>query len=392
MNSPIFLFLNRALSGELDPTPSDPSSQQANYNAHTGRITLYSIEASVLIFEFFSSTWLCLRFTRAIRDMPRSIFTQSKSAGARAKGALCSLGFFHLLYAFVTIAVSIAAEVALWAYNVHVSYLVYCTNGLVVFAAVFVQWMASQHYQFLLASTIMNAVTASIGFFIMAPAMRDLYTLVAGYRSTYEGAQIHSAASGSSEILEAEMKAKPIQEWIIGMNALIVLLALAEYVVSVLSGMVCSYLLHHAYEPKNGSSSTLRFPTLPTQLPRYWSDGASGALYGRAYSVSSSVNPGADHFVHPAAKIPSANDRGFVSSNEEFPFYGKRSMHSLNRVVYPTTTTNGIYQRTNAISSQGHYGSLPSLHYAGGMDSRGRENFGSLTVEKGGYQNRYAYY
>lgn len=219
--------------GELDPIESDPSKQRSNYDAHFGRITLYSIEAGVLVLEFFTASWTAVKVTQAIKSMPRPSFSGDN---APLKGPLCSLGFFHLLYAFVTIAVSVAAEVALWGYNVHVSYLVYLTNGVVVFAAVFVQWMASQQPQFLLSSAVLNAVTASISFFVISPAVRDLYTLVANYKSVYEGKANAVRDGAVNELLDAERKGKPIQEWIIGLNALVLLLAIVEYVVSVVSG------------------------------------------------------------------------------------------------------------------------------------------------------------
>lgn len=307
--------------------------------------------------------------------MPRSIFTKSKGAVAKSKGALCSLGFFHLVYAFVTIAVSIAAEVALWAYNVHVPFLVYSTNGVVVFAAVFVQWLSSQHCQFLTASAVMNAVTASISFFVMAPATRDLYNLVASYRSVYEGGHQQMAAN---EILDAELKAKPIQEWIIGMNALIVLLSITEYVVSVISGMISSYLLHHTYEARNGSGSDLRFPTLTTRVPLQWSNGG----HRRSSSVSSSLAAGIDLYANQTKPFGMIS-KELANGIDEYKIYSQQPMRSLNRVNYPA---NGVQ---NANLNSGNYGSLSNQQYIPRVSTRNR-NYEIPSGEEYG-ESRYAY-
>lgn len=179
------------------------------------------------------------------------------------RGPLCSLGFFHLIYAFVTIAVSIAAEVAIWKFHVPVQPTVFVTNGVIVFVNVVVQWSAGRRPQFLLPSAVLNIICAGIAFFVIAPYTTYLYNQVAAYRTADEMHQFEDSS------VETQQK-KIVQEWIIGLTSVILCLAITEYAVAILSGMICSYILHHQQQSE---VSDLRFSTLKSQahtLPRYY--------------------------------------------------------------------------------------------------------------------------
>lgn len=234
-------------------------SNNANYDTHVGRIVLYSIQAGVLICEFFTASYTAYTFSYAIKSFRANIVKVTA-----LRGPLCSLGFFHLIYAFVTISVSIAAEIAIWKFHVPVQPTVFVTNGVIIFVNVLVQWSAGRRPQFLLPSAILNIICAGVAFFVIAPYTTYLYNQVAAYRTADELHQFDDAS------MEAQQK-KIVQEWIIGLTAVILCLAIAEYAVSVVSGMICSYILHHQQQ---SDISDLRFSTLKSQahtLPRYYS-------------------------------------------------------------------------------------------------------------------------
>lgn len=217
---------------------------------------LYSVQAGLLFLEFFTASYTAYTFGFAVRCLPNhTVATTSKSYPLH--GSLCFLSFLHLLYAVVTIAISIATEVFIWKFSIPVQPVVFVTNGVVVFVCVVVQCMARRKRQFLIPSAILNTVCASIAVFVIAPYTTYLYNQVAAFVTAEEMKLFDDSTS------EGRQK-RVMHEWIIGLTALILFLAMLEYVVSVISGMICSYVLHNIQQP---TTSDLRFSTMRSQAP-----------------------------------------------------------------------------------------------------------------------------
>lgn len=229
------------------------SVSNSNYNpsdnpsAHTGAVVLYSIQAGVLFLALLVSIATTIHVCSVI-DMA------ALSSAITVKFSRWSRGLTvgHFIFALFMIGVVIACDVATFRFNIDYLNLKFTkvSNGVVVFATAMVQFRAASSPKLLQSAAMMQIVSGTVAFFMVPPFTGNLY----------EWLTIIKESNMKGELLDSVRSA-------IAVISTSLLLALVEFVISVSSAMLTSYVIHHFYAQRSATGATLS--TLNSTLPAY---------------------------------------------------------------------------------------------------------------------------